>query len=287
MAADLSYALRTAASGLVANQRALDTVANNVANVNTPGFSRKVVRFESRVSSGAGAGVQLGPLMRTIDDGLLKSIRLEQGTLGALSAQSGLFARISDLFGSPEANTSLSHDLAELESAFSALARAPHDSIEQREAVRRADDLALNLRHASATIQGLRADADAELVRGVGEINTLVGQIGDLTETIVRDTAVGRGTADIEDQRDRALDQLSGLIDIRVFTRGGGDIAVFTASGRALVSTAARCRSVIRASPLLMRLPTTPRATSPPSPPAAAPPPRTSPAISAAAASPG
>ncbi|MGZ8996293.1 MAG: flagellar hook-associated protein FlgK [Rhodospirillales bacterium] len=235
MAADLSYALRTAASGLVANQRALDTVANNVANVSTPGFSRKVARFESRVLGGAGAGVELGPLMRTIDDGLLKSIRLERGTLGALSAQSGLFARISDLFGSPEANTSLSHDLAELESAFSALALAPHDSIEQREVVRRADDLALNLRHASATIQGLRADADAELVRGVGEINTLVGQIGDLTETIVRDTAVGRGTADIEDQRDRALDQLSGLIDIRVFTRGGGDIAVFTASGRALV----------------------------------------------------
>jgi flagellar hook-associated protein FlgK len=235
MAADLSYALRTAASGLVANQRALDTVANNVANVSTPGFSRKVARFESRVLSGAGAGVELGPLMRTIDEGLLKSVRLERGGLGALSAQSELFARISDLFGSPEANTSLSHDLAELRNAFSALALAPHDSIEQREVVRRADDLALNLRHASATIQGLRADADAGLVRGVDEINTLVGRIAALNETIVRDTAVGRGTADVEDQRDRALDQLSGLIDIRVFSRGGGDLAVFTASGRALV----------------------------------------------------
>lgn len=239
MAADLSYALRTAASGLVANQRALDTVANNVANVSTPGFSRKVVRFESRVSSGAGAGVQLGPLMRTIDEGLLKSIRLERGALGAMSAQSDLFARISDLFGSPEANTSFSHDLAELQGAFSALALAPHDSIEQREVVRRADDLALNLRHASATIQSLRADADAGLVRGVEEINTLVGEIASLTETIVRDTAVGRGTADVEDQRDRALDQLSGLIDIRVFSRGGGDVAVFTASGRALVDNGA------------------------------------------------
>ncbi len=85
------------------------------------------------------------------------------------------------------------------------------------------------------TIQALRADADAGLVRGVEEINTLVGQIASLNETIVRDTSVGRGAADIEDQRDRALDQLSGLIDIRVFSRGGGDIAVFTASGRALV----------------------------------------------------
>jgi len=235
MAADLSYALRTAASGLVANQRALDTVANNVANVSTPGFSRKVARFESRVLSGAGAGVELGPLMRTIDEGLLKSLRLERGGLGALSAQSELFARISDLFGSPEANTSLSHDLAELQNALSALALAPHDSIEQREVVRRADDLALNLRHASGTIQSLRADADAGLVQGVDEINTLVGRIASLNETIVRDTAVGRGTADVEDQRDRALDQLSGLIDVRIFSRGGGDIAVFTASGRALV----------------------------------------------------
>lgn len=239
MAADLSYALRTAASGLAANQRALDTVANNVANVNTPGFSRKVVRFESRVLSGAGAGVEMGPLMRTIDEGLLKSIRLERGTLGALAGQSDPFARVSDLFGSPEANTSLSHDLAELHGAFSALALASHDSIEQREVVRRADDLTLNLRHASETIQALRADADAGLVRGVEEINTLVGRIADLTETIVRDTSVGRGATEVEDQRDRALDQLSELIDIRVFSRGGGDIGVFTASGRALVDNGA------------------------------------------------
>jgi flagellar hook-associated protein 1 FlgK len=239
MAGDLSYALHTAASGLLANQRAMDVVANNVANVNTPGFSRKIVRFEGRVLAGAGAGVELGPLMRTIDEGLLKSIRLEREGLGALSVQDDYYVRISDLFGSPESNTSLSHRLADLQGALRSLALAPHDAIEQREVVRRAEDVTLNLRHGTATIQNLRADADGAIAKAVEDINGLVTQAAELTANIVRDKAVGRDTLDAEDQRDRALDRLAGLIDIRVFSRGGGDIAVLTSGGRALLDGSA------------------------------------------------
>ncbi len=235
MAGALSASLRTAASGLLANQRALDAVANNVSNVNTPGYSRKIVNFETRALGGAGAGVDLGPLTRTIDEGLIKSIRLEREGLGALTAQSDLHGRIQDLFGTPESNTSLSHGLADLQNALRSLALAPHNTIEQREVVRQAEDVALRLRRTGSTIQDLRADADAQIGRTVDEINGLVSGIADFTATIVREKALGKGTADTEDQRDRALDRLAGLIDIRVFPRGGGDIAVVTASGRTLV----------------------------------------------------
>ncbi len=83
----ITGALRTAQSGLLTNQQALNAVANNIANVNTEGYSRKDIRMESRVVSGSGAGVQLGEIRRVIDEGLLKNLRQEIGTLEKISAQ--------------------------------------------------------------------------------------------------------------------------------------------------------------------------------------------------------
>ena len=56
MAGNITLAMRTAQSGLLASQGALDSVANNIANANTPGYSRKIVQLEQRVVSGTGAG---------------------------------------------------------------------------------------------------------------------------------------------------------------------------------------------------------------------------------------
>src|SRR5512134_1136413 len=81
MSGDLTQALRTAHSGLFTSQQALDAVARNVANVNTPGYSRKIVNLEQRTL--AGAGVDFGVLSRRIDQGLLDSLRQETGGLHA------------------------------------------------------------------------------------------------------------------------------------------------------------------------------------------------------------
>ena len=77
MAGNITLALKTAQSGLLVSQQAMDAVANNVANVNTPGYSRKVVNQEQRVLAGVGAGTQISEITRKIDEGLLKSMRLE------------------------------------------------------------------------------------------------------------------------------------------------------------------------------------------------------------------
>ena len=71
MASSLTLSLKTAQSGLATSQAALDAVSNNIANVNTPGYSRKIVNTEQRVLAGVGAGVQLAEITRAIDEGLL------------------------------------------------------------------------------------------------------------------------------------------------------------------------------------------------------------------------
>ncbi|HOT82840.1 MAG TPA: flagellar basal body protein, partial [Candidatus Defluviicoccus seviourii] len=109
MLGDLFAALRTSQSGLIANQRALSTVAQNIANVNTPGYSRKEPTLEQRVVDGNGAGVDLTQLKRTVDEGLLKTIRLETASLQEASVRQDYLGRVQTLFGSPESDTSLAH----------------------------------------------------------------------------------------------------------------------------------------------------------------------------------
>ena len=64
----LTQALRTARSGLVVNQQTLDVVANNIANVNTEGYSRKIVDPETRGVNGVAAGAQISEITRRIDE---------------------------------------------------------------------------------------------------------------------------------------------------------------------------------------------------------------------------
>lgn len=233
----LTLALRTAQSGLLANQQALDVTSRNISNVNTPGYSRKVVSFENSALVGAGSGVNISEIMRSVDEGLLKSFRLESSELNELSAQNTFWDRLQDLFGTPEANTSLSHTITDLSDAFESLVVSPNNALEHTEVVRRAEDVVEQLQQMSIAIQDLRLQADQKLSDVAVEINSLVGEIDTLNDDIIASGSVSRETSDLKDQRDLKLSRLSELIDIRYFSRSDGDVVVFTSSGRTLVDT--------------------------------------------------
>jgi flagellar hook-associated protein 1 FlgK len=239
MAGTLSLSLKTAQSGLAANQAALDAVANNIANVNTPAYSRKIVNTEQRVLTGVGAGVQIAEITRAIDEGLLKSLRLELGTLNELGVQENFFERVQELFGKPQDNTSLSHIINELTQSLETLAVTPDRTLEQSEVVRQGDEVARKLRDMTTTIQELRLQTDTEITAVVAQMNKLGQSISDLNDQIVRNSATSRDVTDLKDQRDQAIDQLSELVDTRIFFRADGDAVIFTSAGRTLVDNSA------------------------------------------------
>jgi len=235
MAGDITLALRTAQSGLLANQSALNFVAQNIANANTDGYSRTIVNFEERVLAGSGAGVQISELTRHVDEGLLKSLRLELTDFKSLDVQETYFARMQEVFGSPEDDSSIAHIINNFAEALESLAFAPDKSLEQREAVRWGTEVARMFQQASETLQDLRQQADVAIAAAVDEINDLVTRIGDLNDKIIRNSTVNLRVTDLLDERDRAVDRLSELVDTRTFRRSDGDIVVFTEAGRTLV----------------------------------------------------
>lgn len=237
MGGDLTQALRTAHSGLLAGQQALDVVARNIANVNTPGYSRKIVNLEQRTLAGHGAGVQFGQLSRHVDQELLAILRREEGVNRAKEVYKDGLDSLQHLFGTPESNTSLSHTLTQMQGAIEAMAVTPQDGLEQQAMVRWAGEVASMLRRSSREVQSLRQQADERIGTAVQEINGLLQTISDLNAQVVRSTSFGYGAVDLLDQRDQALDRLSQLIDVDVSGRSSGEVVVFTSGGRTLVDS--------------------------------------------------
>ena len=234
---DITQALRAAQSGLLANQTALNIVSQNVANVNTVGYSRKIIQQQSVVLAGQGAGVSIADFTRVIDKGLIKSIRQELGELNNVSVQEGYYQRLQETFGTPGDDTSIAHILEEFKEAAELLAVSPDRILEQSELVRQAQAAVEKFASMSSTIQDLRLQADQQIAAIVSEMNLLTAGIDQLNDDIIRFGSTGNDTTDLEDQRDNKIDRLSELVDIRFFSRNDGDVVVFTSSGLTLVDT--------------------------------------------------
>jgi len=235
MSGSLTLAMRTAQSGLQSNQEALNAISNNIANVNTPGYSRKIVNMQSRVVGGAGAGVQVADVARKVDEGLIKSVRIELSTLNKLNVQDPYYQRLQELFGRPQDNTSLSHLTTAFSNTVEELALNPTSTINQSAVMTQARQLTLTTKHMSDTIQELRLQTDADIATATKRVGTLLTSIHTINNQLIANTAVNVDVTDLRDQRDSALDELSTLIDVRYYYRADGDAIVFTEGGRTLV----------------------------------------------------
>ncbi|MBR9972819.1 flagellar hook-associated protein FlgK [Magnetospirillum sulfuroxidans] len=231
----LTLGLNTALSGLLTSQRALDTIAQNVTNVNTKGYVRKVMNQESRVLNGNGAGVQVGSVTRMVNEGLLKDIRKQTATLGKLQAEQEYYPRIDDLFGNVADNTSIAHKMNDLYKAFELLGTQVNKPAIQWSTVQSGEDAAQLLDRMTEQLQGLRLEADRDIESTVNLINDKLASIHDLNQKIVKNSAVATGTTDLEDKRDLAITELASMIDIQYYKRQDGSMIVYTNSGEMLV----------------------------------------------------
>ena len=231
----LNIALYNAVSGLQLNQRALDIIAQNVANVNTEGYSRKVVHQESVILNGIGSGVRIADIARNVNEFMLKDTRAASSQLGISVVQEQYYGRMQDLFGTLSSDSALSSLIAELASRLQGLSTAPDDVALQTEVAHQANMLAERIRTTAIEIQALRRQADQEIGTAVSEINSALTQISELNLHIAENLALGLPVGDLQDQRDIAINRVSDQIGIQYFTRSTGEVVLFTDSGRSLV----------------------------------------------------
>ncbi len=232
----LSIALYNALSGLQVNQTALQVTSSNVANVNTPDYARKIHDQQNRVLGGVGAGVETAQIVRRIDQFLRRDLMEETTVVGNAEVRADYLNRMQTLFGSLGNNNALGNSITDLAVAIENVANSPEVAAHRFDAVNEAVEMAQYFNSMGDQIQQLRTQADGEIAAAVDTINTELQVIADLNAQVANNLVKGQPVGDLQDRRDVAVKTISEYMDLQEFTDSTGQIRLFTASGRSLVS---------------------------------------------------
>lgn len=225
----------SALSALQTNSTALRVVSNNVANLNTQGYARRVVN-QSTLSDGGGlAGVTISDIQR-ISDQFLQAEQLAAGASSArYDTQASVFDQLNGILGQPGDSTSLAAQLSNVSAALGQAALAPASSANQVGALNGFQNLASTISGLSSQISGLRDQVDQQVSTTITGANSLIKQIYTLNQQIKSSQAGGDASSALLDQRDTALQSLSQIAGIRTVSQDDGRVTVMTDDGISLV----------------------------------------------------
>lgn len=232
----LSSALLTAVSGLQASQAGVDLVARNVANADTPGYTRKSIQQESILANGQSIGVRATAITRALDSLTYLQLRNELGARSRINVIADALTRLDSMYGVPGGAGALDTAVNDLVSSLQSLTDSPESLSSRAGVLAQAEALVANINNLANGIQGLRQNAENGISDAVARANGLIDQIAEYNGQIAEaDTQANLSSADLLDRRDALLSELASLIDIQVQESGSGSVRVFTGNGHLLV----------------------------------------------------
>lgn len=241
----LDIARSIAFSGLSSTSVQISVTSSNISNADTTGYTKKTANQSSSVTNGVGTGVTVTGITSTVDKLLLKSLVSATSDLGSADTTNTYLTSLEKLYGSTSSTdssstgTSLANSIASLESALSSLASTPSSASLQSNVVSALDDVTSQLRETSSGIQKLRSNADQDISSSIEDVNSDLQNIAELNAEIKQTAATGQSTADLEDQRNTALQDVASKMNVSYYTASNGDLQIYTTTGQALVDSSA------------------------------------------------
>jgi flagellar hook-associated protein 1 FlgK len=231
----LNGILSSALTALQTNTAALRVVSNNVANMNTPGYSRRVVNQQVLVTGGQLQGVNIADIQRVADQFLTQETLSANSGSQQYSTQSTIFDQLNGMLGQPGDGTALTTQLDNIYAALGSAALAPDASASQQGILNSFQSLSSTISNLSTSLGTLQQQVDQQVGTSIGSVNGLIQQIYALNQQVQRATAAGDTATGLLDQRDTAIQNLSSLIDVRTATQQNGAVVVMTGDGMNLV----------------------------------------------------
>lgn len=235
----LTASLNTALSSMLAQQGAIDTTTNNIANVDTPGYSQQVANLEEAptIQEGDltyGTGVQIASVTSLRDAVLDVRINQETAQQGQLNAFIGAGQQVQALFNETS-GTGLQSSLTAFFNSFSELSSNPSDSTTRQNVLTAAQNLTEAFNQTSNNLSTLQTNADLSVQQSVSQIDSLTSQIAQVNQEVVEAQENGQNPGPAEDQRQQLINQLSNYIGVSETDAGDGSLTLSTANGSALV----------------------------------------------------
>lgn len=236
----ISVAGSIALSALRAAQVGISVTSANIANADVDGYTVKTANQVSTVSGSTGSGTAIASVTGGVDKYVFASLLSSNADLGAASITTTytdqLQALMGSTTGSDDGGTSITTQMASLETAVTELTSTPNDNSTQSTLVSAADTLASQLQDISSSIATLETNANQQISDDVDSVNEALNKIDKLNDQIVAAKAKGQSTADLEDERSSAIQTISSLMDISTTTSSSGAVSIRTTGGTTLLS---------------------------------------------------
>lgn len=237
------HGLESARRGMTTQQYALQVTGQNIANANTPGYSRQRVNFTQTESYPApamnrpqipgqmGTGVEAGSIQRVRESFLDVQFRGENTKSGYWGARSEALEKMEDIMNEPSDN-GLSKTLDQFWQSLQDLAVNPEDDGARSVVRQRGVAVAETFNYLSTSLSTIRDDIKSQVDISVKEINSIAEQINNINQQISEIEPHGYLPNDLYDERDQLVDRLSQLVNVKVTKTSSSTTASPIAEGK-------------------------------------------------------
>ena len=225
-------------SAMFANYAALQTAGNNIANANTPGYSRQDVQFadapgQSTTSGYFGKGVSVTTVARSYDRFLTSQAQATGSTAAADSVRLEKLSQLENVF--PIGTAGVGYAAGEFMNSFVDMANNPVDSSARQVVLGNAQGLASRFRDAGDQLSGLQAGVVQDVKAAVGAVNDKAQQVAKLNQQIAESRGSGQPPNQLLDDRDRLIKEIGAVVNVSTIRADDGSIGMFIGGGQSLV----------------------------------------------------
>jgi flagellar hook-associated protein 1 len=236
----MSDLLSTSVSGLLAFQTALETISNNISNVNTPGYDEETANLVTNPATPAaggwiGNGVSVGSVTRAYNQFLAQQTNSASSSYNQLNTLATFADQINNMFS--DSSTGLSATLQAFSSAVQTLANSPSSTSSRQAVLSQLQGLISQFQSYDSNLSQLQSQVNGQIGSEASTITSLGQQIASLNQQIMAAENNGTGQApnQLLDQRDNLINQLSQDVGVNTVTDSDGSINVFIGNGQPLV----------------------------------------------------
>ncbi|KRG15039.1 flagellar hook-associated protein FlgK [Lederbergia galactosidilytica] len=231
--------LETAKSGMYSQQSAIYVTGHNIANKNTPGYSRQRVNFEQttpypaaslnrpQIPGQLGTGVQDGSIQRIRDTFIDSQYRGEKNQLGYYESMSNSIKQMEDIMNEPSEN-GLAAAMTDFWQSLQDLSTNAENEGARRVVLQRARSVAETFQYLHSSLTTVQNDLKKEMDLTVTRINALAQDIASINEQISQVEPHGYLPNDLYDARDQLIDELAAYLPIstEAMPNGGNTLAI-------------------------------------------------------------
>jgi flagellar hook-associated protein 1 FlgK len=225
-------------TALFANYAALQTAGNNIANVNTTGYSRQEAQFQTAQGQFTGSGffgkgVSVATVTRAYNQLLTQQAVASKSIAAADAARNDRLQQLENAF--PTGTAGLGSAAGAFLNSFIDLSNKPADASTRQVVLSQAQDLAARFRAAGDQLSALQSGVTQEIKTSVGTVNTLAQQVAKLNLQISTYRGTGQSPNDLLDERDRLVSQISQYVNVTTVEADDGSMGLFIGGGQNLV----------------------------------------------------